>query len=188
MTVVHYVNQFFAGLGGEEAAGHEPVRIDGPVGPGRALGAAGLDGDVTLACGDDFFGEHEAEALATLLAWIEELDPDVVVLGPAFGSGRYGYACGVLAREAGRRGVPVVTAMTPDSPGVIASEGVAYVVPTGSNVSSMKDAVPVVASLAKRLAAGEEIDSGEVEGYLPRHQRENVRAGRSGAARAIDLL
>ncbi len=32
MTVVHYLNQFFAGLGGEEAAGHEPVRLDGAAG------------------------------------------------------------------------------------------------------------------------------------------------------------
>ena len=63
MTVVHYVNQFFAGLGGEEAAGHEPVRLDGPQGPGRGLAAAGLAVDVTLACGDDFFGEHESAAL-----------------------------------------------------------------------------------------------------------------------------
>ena len=188
MTVVHYLNQFFAGLGGEEAAGSEPVRIDGPVGPGRALSAAGLEVDVTLACGDDRFGEHEQESLETLLAWIEEAAPDVLVCGPAFGSGRYGYACGVLAREAGRRGVPVVTAMTPDSPGVIAAEGVAYVVPTGSNVSSMKDAIPAVASLAKRVAAGEPLGSADEEGYLPRHRRENVRTGRTGAARAIDLV
>ena len=33
-VVVHYVNQFFAGLGGEEAAGHEPVRFEGPSGTG----------------------------------------------------------------------------------------------------------------------------------------------------------
>ena len=73
MTVVHYVNQFFAGLGGEEAAGHEPVRLDGPQGPGRGLAAAGLAVDVTLACGDDYFGEHEAAALDTLLGWLDEL-------------------------------------------------------------------------------------------------------------------
>ena len=36
--VVHYLNQFFAGLGGEEAAGHEPVRLDGPQGPGPRAG------------------------------------------------------------------------------------------------------------------------------------------------------
>jgi betaine reductase len=154
MTAVHYVNQFFAGLGGEAAAGSAPVRIEGTVGPGRALAADGVQIDVTLACG----------------------------------SGRYGYACGVLAREAGRRGVPVVTAMTPDSPGVIAAEGSAYVVPTGSTVSSMKDALPRLASLAKRLAAREAIGEPDAEGYLPRRERRNVRAGRPGAERAIDLL
>ena len=41
MTVVHYLNQFFAGLGGEEAAGHEPVRLDGPAGPGPGAGRRG---------------------------------------------------------------------------------------------------------------------------------------------------
>ena len=71
----------------------------------------------------------------SLLGWLDELEPDVLVCGPSFGSGRYGYACGVLAREAGRRGIPVVAAMTPDSPGVLAAEGAAYVVPTGSNVA-----------------------------------------------------
>ena len=142
MTVVHYVNQFFAGLGGEEAAGHAPVRLDGPQGPGRGLAAAGLAVDVTLACGDDFFGEQESAALETLLRWLDELQPDVLVCGPSFGSGRYGYACGVLAREAGRRGVPVVAAMTPDSPGVLAAEGAAYIVPTGSNVAGSASRMP----------------------------------------------
>ena len=175
MTIVHYLNQFFAGLGGEEAAGHEPVRLDGPQGPGRALAAAGAAPDVTIACGDDHFGEHEAEALATLLAWLEELRPDVLICGPSFGSGRYGYACGVLAREAGRRGIPVVAAMTPDSPGVMAAEGAAYIVPTGSNVAAMRTVVPVMAGLAARLAAGEPVGGPDEEGYLPRGLRSNTR-------------
>ena len=130
MTVVHYLNQFFAGLGGEEAADHEPVRLEGPQGPGKALEAAGLHVDLTVACGDDRFALHENDCLATLLGWIDEADADVVVCGPSFGSGRYGYACGVLARELGRRGTRVVAAMTSDSPGVLASEGAAYIVPT----------------------------------------------------------
>ena len=188
MTIVHYLNQFFAGLGGEEAAGHEPVRLDGPQGPGRAFAAAGVVPDVTLACGDDHFGEHERDALATLLAWLEELRPDALICGPSFGSGRYGYACGVLAREAGRRGIAVVAAMTPDSPGVMAAEGAAFIVPTGSNVAAMRTVVPVMAGLASRLAAGEPIGGPEDEGYLPRGLRSNVRADRVGAVRAIDLL
>jgi betaine reductase len=187
-VIVHYLNQFFAGLGGEEAAGQEPVRLDGPQGPGRALAAAGAVPDVTLACGDDRFGEHEDDSLMTLLGWLEELRPDVLICGPAFGSGRYGYACGVLAREAERRGIPVVTAMTPDSPGVVAAEGAAYIVPTGANVAGMKSVVPIVAGLASRLAAGLRIGDAEQEGYLPRALRTMVRADRSGARRAIDQL
>ena len=188
MTVVHYLNQFFAGLGAEEAAGHEPIRLEGPQGPGRALAAAGVAPDVTLACGDDYFGEHEVDATATLLGWLDELRPDVLICGPAFGSGRYGYACGVLAREAGRAGISVVAAMTPDSPGVLAAEGAAYIVPTGSNVASMRDVVPLMASLAGRLAAGDLVGDATAEGYLPRGLRVNVLSDRTGAARAIDLL
>jgi glycine reductase complex component B subunit gamma len=188
MTVVHYLNQFFAGLGAEEAADHAPVRLEGPQGPGRALAAAGIAPDVTLACGDDFFGEREREAVETLIGWLEDLSPNTLVAGPAFGSGRYGYACGVLAREAGRKGIPVVTAMTPDSPGVLAAEGSAYIVPTGPNVASMRDAVPVMASLASRLAAGQSLGTAEEEGYLPRGVRVNVLSERTGAERAVDLL
>src|SRR3954465_666833 len=188
MTVVHYLNQFFAGLGGQEAADHETVRFDGPHGPGKALTAAGLPIDVTVACGDDRFALHEADCLVTLLAWIEEAGADVVVCGPSFGSGRYGYACGVLARELGRRGTPVVAAMTPDSPGVLASEGAAYIVPTTGNVAGMRDAVPVVASLASRLASGAVVGSPDEEGYLPRGLRANVRSEQLGAERALDLL
>jgi glycine reductase len=188
VRVVHYLNQFFAGLGGEEAAGHEPVRLDGPQGPGRALGAAGLTVDVTLACGDDRFATDEAASLARLIAWIEEHAPDVLVCGPSFGSGRYGYACGVLAREAGRRGIPVVAAMTPDSPGVLASEGAAFIIPTGSSVAGMREAVPAMAALATRLLSGATIGGPEEEGYLPRGLRTNALVDEPGAARAVRLL
>jgi glycine reductase complex component B subunit gamma len=188
MKIVHYLNQFFAGFGAEEAAGMDPVRLDGATGPGRGLVAAGLPIDVTIACGDDRFGEHETEVLATILGWLDELSPDALVCGPSFGAGRYGYACGTLAREVGRRGIPVVAAMTPDSPGVLAAEGAAYIVPTGPNVAGMRSALPIVAGLAGRLARGEPVGTAEVEGFLPRGLRTNVLAERSAAERAIDLL
>ena len=149
MKVAHYLNQFFAGLGGEEAAGTPPTRIEGAVGPGRGLG---LDVAVTLACGDDYFGEREDEALAALLRFVDEERPDVLVCGPSFGSGRYGYACGTLAREVARRGIPAVCGMDPESPGVAAAEGAAYIVPTSTNVAGMREALPRLAALARRLA------------------------------------
>ena len=37
LRVVHYLNQFFGGIGGEEKADTEPQTRDGAVGPGRAI-------------------------------------------------------------------------------------------------------------------------------------------------------
>ena len=38
--VVHYINQFFAGIGGEEKADYTPELREGVVGPGMGLKAA----------------------------------------------------------------------------------------------------------------------------------------------------
>jgi betaine reductase len=191
VRAVHYLNQFFAGLGGEEAAETPPARLDGAVGPGRGL-VPELDGIeivATLACGDDYFGEHEEEAVARLCALVAGEKPGLVLAGPAFGSGRYGYACGRLAAAVGDRfGIPVVTGMHEENPGVRAAEGRAYIVPTESRVSGMREALPRMGRLASALAAGRELGPPEEEGYLPRGFRRNRHAGTTGAERALDLL
>jgi betaine reductase len=187
MKAVHYVNQFFAGLGGEDKAETPPARLDGAVGPGRGLVAEGVEITVTLACGDDYFAEHEDEALATLLDWLQEEKPDVLVAGPAFGSGRYGYACGTLVAASAERGIPAVAAMHPENPGVDAA-GKAYIVPTAVNVAGMRDALPRLATLASALAEGRELGGADDEGYIPRGFRRNYVADQPGAERAIDLL
>ena len=189
MKAVHYLNQFFAGLGGEDKAVTPPVRLDGAVGPGRGLAAEleGVEIVATIACGDDYFAEHEDEALATLLGYLEEDSPDVLVAGPAFGSGRYGYACGTLVAAAAERGVPSVAAMHPENPGVDAA-GKAYVVPTAVNVAGMRHALPRLARMASALAAGRELGTPDEEGYLPRGFRRNYFAEKTGAERALDLL
>jgi glycine reductase complex component B subunit gamma len=143
----------------------------------------------TLACGDDYFAEHEDEALAALCSMLEQEHAGVLIAGPAFGSGRYGYACGRLAKAAAERfGIPVVMGMHEENPGVRAAEGRAYIVPTENRVSGMRDALPRMARLASRLASGAEIGSPEDEGYLTRGFRRNRRAGKSGAERAVDLV
>jgi glycine reductase complex component B subunit gamma len=189
VKAVHYLNQFFAGLGGEDKAETPPVRLDGTVGPGRGLAAELEDVDIvaTIACGDDYFAEHEEDALGTLLGYLEEDRPDVLVAGPAFGSGRYGYACGVLIAAAAERGIPSLAAMHPENPGVDAA-GKAYVVPTAVNVAGMRDALPRLARVASALAAGRELGTPDEEGYLPRGFRRNYFAEKTGAERAIDLL
>ena len=61
LRVVHYVNQFFAGIGGEERAGVGVSMPPEPVGPGRALQAtlgeaARIVG--TVICGDNHLAEQ----------------------------------------------------------------------------------------------------------------------------------
>jgi betaine reductase len=187
VKAVHYLNQFFAGIGGEDKAETPPGRFDGPVGPGRGLAAEGVEIAATIYSGDDYFAEHEDDALAALLGYLQEEQPDVLVAGPAFGSGRYGYACGTLVAAAAERGIPSVAAMHPENPGVDAA-GQAYVVPTAVNVAGMRDALPRVARLARSLAEGREVGSPEEEGYLPRGPRRNYFAEATGAERAVELL
>jgi glycine reductase len=187
VKAVHYLNQFFAGLGGEDKAETPPTRLEGAVGPGRGLADEGMAIAATIACGDDYFAEHEEEALETLLGYLEDERPDVLIAGPAFGSGRYGYACGTLVAAAAVRGIPAVAAMHPENPGVDAA-GKAYIVPTAVNVAGMRDALPRLARLAAALAEGRELGSAEEEGYLPRGFRRNYFAEKAGAERAIDLL
>ena len=71
--IVHYINQFFANIGGEEKADIAPEKRDGVVGPG-----AGLDGELkksgieakiigTVICGDSYFNENLEKAKKEVL-------------------------------------------------------------------------------------------------------------------------
>src|SRR5438128_1770156 len=91
LRVVHYLNAFFGGLGGEEEA-HTPLSVQpGPVGPGRLLEQA-LAGhgqvSATLICGDGYFAEHEEAVVEHVRPHWHTLRPDVFIAAPAFRAGR----------------------------------------------------------------------------------------------------
>src|SRR5215475_12524238 len=94
--VLHYLNQFFAGIGGEDKAGHEVDILPRSVGVGsvieNALAAHGLS-YATIVCGDNYFHEAEDKALQAIGAAVERFRPDIFLAGPAFNAGRYGIAC-----------------------------------------------------------------------------------------------
>jgi glycine reductase complex component B subunit gamma len=191
LSVVHYVNQFFGGLGGEERA-DEPVHVRaGAVGPGRGLeqqwaGAAQVV--ATLVGGDNFVSSRSAEAEPVVRAALEEYRPDVLVAGPAFNAGRYGLACGIACRIAAELGIPSATAMSPENPALAIHGQHLYVVPTGELASSMSRALPPLARLALKLGNAEALGSPHAEGYLPRGLRRDVRHANIAARRAIDML
>ncbi len=190
--VVHYLNQFFGGLGAEEAAGAEPEARDGAVGPG--VGLAKVFGDQaeiigTVLAGDNYMTEGGSEAVDRVLEMITGFKPDVVIAGPGFGSGRYGLACGSVCEAViDRVGVPAVTGLHPQSPGAIQYRAMITIVPTRQTAAGMGAALPVMARLALKAAAGELLGSPAEEGYLSRGIRQNVFADRRGSTRAIDML
>jgi betaine reductase len=191
LRVAHYINQFFAGIGGEERADEAVSAREGAVGPGRALQSAlGESARVvgTVICGDNFINERADEALAAVTGHLRALAPDVVVAGPAFGSGRYGLACGLVCRAAREAGIPAVTAMHPENPGVSVNRRDTVIVPTGESAASMAPALDALARLAVKLGRREALGPAELEGYIGSGIRRVWDRGRPGYQRALDML
>ena len=185
--VVHYLNQFFTGVGGEDAASTPPARMDGAVGPGRKLQAL-LGGDfevvATVSCGDDY-AAGERRAVEEILALVKEARPDLVVVGPAFSSGRYGLACGRLVAAATQEGLAAVAAMHEDNPGLEEAGGAA-VVRSGQAARDMGPSLETLAAAARKVAAGEAL--APADGRLGRPARRNRVAEQNAAERAVALV
>ena len=189
--VVHYLNQFFAGIGGEDRADTPPGRREGPTGPGRLLQQALGDRArvvATVYCGDNHVSE-KPQAVADVIDLIAEERPDVVIAGPAFSAGRYGLACGEIATHVRERlGIAVVTGMHPDNAAAEMYRTKVHVVPTAKSAAGMAEALPAMARLALKLAAREPLGSPAVEGYLPTGHRVFHEAARPAGERAVDML
>ena len=189
--VIHYINQFFANIGGEEMAHVPPELRQGFVGPGMAFNQA-FAGEAeivsTIVCGDSYFAEHEKEALEQILAWVEETKPDLFLAGPAFNAGRYGYACSTAALAVQEKlGIPVLTGMYEENPGADLKNKI-YIVPTANNAAGMRKAVPTMAKLALKLMKGGELGASDEEGYMPNGVRVNFFEKERGSRRAVDML
>ncbi len=191
ITVIHYVNQFFGGIGGEDHADAPPQYRPGPVGPGVGLAKHLADRATitgTLVCGDNYFIENQDEATSRLIALADSHPADVLAAGPAFNSGRYGTACGAIAQALQQRGKPAVTAMNVNNPGVELFREDVYILPTSPTAASMNDALPRLADFVVKLGRGVEIGPADDEGYLPRGVRRNVRVKQGAAERAANML
>ena len=190
--VVHYLNQFYGGIGGEDKADFKPEARDGHVGPGMALKAE-LGGEVeivgTVICGDTYFGENIEAASKQVLDLIKGFSPDMVIAGPAFNAGRYGVACGAVAKIVSEElNIPVVSGMYPENPGAEIYRTFAYIAETTNAATGMKKAIPVMAKLVLKLAKGEEFGTPEEEGYIPRGIRKNYFEKERGSKRAVEML
>jgi glycine reductase len=192
IKVVHYINQFFAGIGGEEKAHIQPELREGIVGPGMAINAAlGDEAEIvaTVICGDSYFNENLESAKKTVLEMIKSQGADLFIAGPAFNAGRYGVACGAITAAVQEElGIPALTGMYVENPGVDMYSKEVYIVATKNSAAGMRDAVKKMVPLALKLAKKEEIGEPAVEHYFPRGIRKNFFTDKRGSERAVDML
>ena len=193
LKVVHYINQFFAQIGGEEKADYPAeLRVGEIVGPGQALTQQfGEDAEIvaTIVCGDSYFNENLEKAKADILAMVKEQAPDVFVAGPAFNAGRYGVACGTIAAAVQEElGIPAVTGMYVENPGADMFKTQVYIVSTKNSAAGMRDAVKKLAPLAVKIGRGEAIGASSEEGYIPNGVRVNFFEKERGSLRAVKML
>ena len=191
LRVVHYLNQFFGGIGAEEHA-NIPLQVEeGAVGPGRAVQQMlGDRGTVvaTFVCGDNYFVEEGEQAAVAARQALEHYAPDLVLAGPAFDAGRYGVACAQMCAVAKEAGVPAVTGMYPENPGYTTFRRELVCVPTGTRATEMQAILTRMIELGVKLARGEELGPAAKEGYLPTGLRKSVVSQQPGWERAIDML
>jgi betaine reductase len=191
LSVVHYLNQFFGGLGGEEQA-YAPVQAkEGPVGPGRALQAALRDQGTVIAtviAGDNYVTEELDACKASVKEILDRRHPDLLIAGPAFDAGRYGLACAEICRLAQAQGITAVTGMHPENPGVLTYRRDIWAIPTGASSADMAPALEKMVRLAFQLRRGEGLGPAQLGGYIPHGVRRPVRHDKLGYERAVDML
>jgi len=189
LKIVHYVNQFFGQLGGEEKIGMAPLLQKGPVALGTQMNSIlGNRGEVvaTVIAGDNYMAESPDKSALEVVELLRKVEFDLFLAGPAFFAGRYGLACGAVCAAVNEHlEKPVATAMFPENPGVDAYKLKVLIAPTGRSASSMREDLPKLVALGLEAAQGKDIPDCE---YIIQGRRANVFKEHRGSYRAFDLL
>ena len=155
--VVLYLNQFFAGIGGEDKADVGFGVSEKPIGPGMLYKKCLADtfGDdaelvATIYCGDNYFSKNTEASTAEAIELIKPYEPDIFFAGPGFAAGRYCEACGAMCKAVKEAfNIPVISAMRDDCKSEY--HKIAYIVKTNENSATMKNRVAEMVKLAKYL-------------------------------------
>jgi glycine reductase len=188
-----YLNQFFGQVGGEDKADYEPEIREGQVGAAMMLNGAleGAEVSHTVICGDNFMGSNRDEAIERILGFLEDKEFDIFLAGPAFQAGRYGAACGAIAKAVKEKfNVPVVTSMHVENPGVLMFKKDMYVMVGGNNAGRMRKDMGAMAKLANKIIAGEPVGTADEEGFFARGKRHQCwpEGMKPASERVVEML
>ena len=194
LKAVHYINQFYAGLGGETEADTGFGILEEVKGPALGLNAA-WKGEMVISriifCGDNYVNtdEHWPEVKEKIKAVVDEEQPDVFIAGPAFNAGRYGVACAkVCDFVKNELGVPSVTGMWHENPAISMYVENNIIMPTTETAAGMRKSLPAVAKMALKLAKKEPLAPARIDGYIPTGHRNNEYSEFTGAERVVEAL
>lgn len=192
MKVIHYLNQFFGGIGAEEQAGVGLEFRDGAVGPGKLLEQLLGDGAqvvMTIVCGDNYAVEHQDEVTAAVLQKIKDSGADLFAAGPCFDAGRYGMSAGAICTAVQQQlAIPAIAAMSEENPGVDLYRETLHIVDSGTNAARTRDVIVKMANIGRKLVEKEPIGLPAAEGYLPRGLLRDQLVEKRAATRMVDLL
>lgn len=190
MKIIHYINQFFGQIGGEEKADHPFEVREGAAGPGLKLqNLLKQENEIvaTIICGDNYISDHTEEVSNKIADTIRTYGGELIVAGPAFNAGRYGMACGNVCKIAYEAGVTAVSGMFEENPGLELYRRYGYIFPTENNARSMGKALSQMAAFIDRYSDGEDVLDYEAQGYFKRGLRKNIWTQHTGAHRAVDM-
>lgn len=189
--VLFYTNQFFGQVGGEEFAYTKPFMVDGPKGNANAFAPKLVGGEIvaTIVCGDNYYAENMDEAIKFIRAKMDEVNPDLVIAGPAFNAGRFGVACGDVCKFATENyGIPAITGLYIENPAVEMYKQYSYIMKVGKSAASIRKAVPLITNFVNKIIAGKELGSPIEEHYYPKGIRKNIISNKKGSERAVEML
>ena len=192
MRVVHYLNQFFGGIGSEDKAGLPLAEREQPVGPGLLLEQVlGKDYQIvkTLICGDNYAVEHQDDLIASVLKIVRQSEAELFVAGPCFEAGRYGMAAGALCSAVqSELKIPVITGMEEENPGADLYRESLYIIDSGRNAAEMRNVLMKMVGLARKLINKEEIGFPAEEGYLKRGLIRDQFVDDTAGKRLVDMV
>lgn len=191
---IHYINQFYAGIGGESSADSGFIVLKNKKGPAIGLEALWQGRMIitkVICCGDNYINvdKNFEEVCRQLKKIVEEEKPDVLIAGPAFNAGRYGMACAKICDYArSSLNLPAVTAMWHENPAVKMYVRNNYIISSTETAAGMQKTLPDLAELSLKLAGKKKIGPARIERYLPTGHRYNEYHQKTGAERVVDML
>jgi len=191
LKIVHYLNQFFGQIGGEDSAYQEPVYKKGPIGPGNFLNAELKNADIigTIICGDNYSAEKIQNLISFVHQVIQNENPDILIAGPAFNSGRYGLACANICKSVKNSfNIVCLTGLYEENPAVDLFRSDIDILKTKSNAAGMKEAIQNISTVLSDFTKDDIVSEANRSLFFPKGKLKNVYAKNNAALRAIQIL